>query len=65
MKKTVILLDGRRVLKKHYVEAKTKILIEFGYIDLKESEVSEQLEKVLKKEKLSVIGLFIEDDIII
>ena len=60
---TIKLKDGRTVLKKHYVQAKTKSLIEFGYSNLKEEEVYEQLEKIIKGQELSVIGMFMEDDI--
>jgi hypothetical protein len=63
MKETVKLSDGRIVYKEAYIVAKTKDLIDFGYTTLTKEEVSEQLEKVLNQEELSVIGHFIKDDI--
>ena len=60
---TIKLEDGRIVAKKDYITAKTKALKEFGYTDLTEKEVAEQLDKILKKEELSIIGMFMEDDI--
>ncbi len=61
------LSDGRTVSRKDYIRAKTKDLIEFGYSDLTEEEVEHQLTKIEGKEtflnSLSVIGLFIQDDI--
>lgn len=60
---TLKLSDGRVVNKEDYITAKTKDLREFGYYDVKESEVSNQLEKIQKGEKLSVIGIFMEDEI--
>ena len=60
---TVKLEDGRLVAKKDYITAKTKALKEYGYTDLTEKEVSDQLDKILKGESLSVIGMFMEDDI--
>jgi hypothetical protein len=50
-------------LKIKYISAKTKELQEFGYTDLTEKTVAEQLEKMLKKEKLNVIGMLIEKDL--
>ena len=50
--------------KMHYIEAKTKDLIEFGYTKLTEEEVEEQVNKIIAGDKdLSVIGLFCKDDI--
>lgn len=57
------LSDDRIVEKSDYIKAKTNDLKEFGYESITESCVSEQLEKVIKGEKLSVIGMFIKDDI--
>jgi len=60
------LSDGRIVLKSDYITAKTKDLREFGYTGLHESDVSEQVDKILKKETdLSVIGMFCEKDLIV
>jgi len=67
-----ISIDGRpaiTVRKADYVRSKTKDLQEFGYRDLTESAVAEQLEAVLAgktlADGLSVIGGFIEGDIVI
>ena len=52
--------------KQEYIEAKTKQLQDFGYPGLTENEVREQLAKILAKDKkLSVIGMFMEDEIIL
>jgi hypothetical protein len=61
--KYIPLKNGRAYLKKEYISAKTKELQEFGYTDLTEKTVAEQLEKMLKKEKLNVIGMLIEKDL--
>ncbi len=64
--KEITLSNGNKVLKSNYIRLKTKDLIEFGYSSLKESEVAEQLEKILNKEDdLSVIGMFCKDDILV
>lgn len=47
-----------------YITAKTNNLIEFGYNDLKEDVVADQLKKVLNDSELNVIGHFIKDDIV-
>lgn len=59
-------LEGRvtTVSKEKYIKAKTKDLKDFGYTNLTEKDVTDQLEKVLNKENLSVIGMFIEKDIV-
>lgn len=58
------LLNGQFVLKSNYIKLKTQDLIDFGYISLTESEVSEQVEKILKNEGgLSVIGMFCKYDL--
>ena len=47
-----------------YVSRKTKDLRQFGYNDLTEEHVKDQLEKVLSNEsELTIIGKFIQDDI--
>lgn len=51
-----------RCSRQDYVEAKTKDLQDFGYNNLTTQEVDEQLEKVIRKQKLNVIGKFIEGD---
>lgn len=53
------------VEKDAYVTAKTKDLIEFGYPNLTEKEVADQLEAVLTDGELSIIGHFIKDDIVL
>lgn len=59
----VKLSNGFVVLKSDYIKLKTKDLKEFGYTNLSENEVAEQVEKILKKEGgLSVIGMFCKDD---
>jgi hypothetical protein len=59
----VKLSNGMMVLKSNYIKLKTKDLKEFGYTNLTENEVAEQVEKILKKEDdLSVIGMFCKDD---
>lgn len=67
MKTTLINLKEHGVVhKSKYIAAKTKALREFGYTALTESDVAEQVEKILKgEEKLSVIGMFCKDDIIV
>lgn len=64
--KITINLDGRilKIDKDQYIAAKTKDLRGYGYEKLSESEVENQLNKVLKGEELSVIGMFIEKDIV-
>ena len=59
-------LEGQvvTITKEKYIKAKTKDLREFGYVNLTEEGVAQQLEKVLNKETLSVIGMFIEKDIV-
>jgi hypothetical protein len=60
------LSNGNKVLKSNYIRVKTKDLIEFGYTNLTEQEVSEQVNKILNKEDdLSVIGMFCKDDILV
>jgi hypothetical protein len=56
--------EKRLVRTKDYIKAKTKQLIEFGYPDLTEAEVRDQLVAISKGEELSVIGKFMEDDIV-
>ena len=47
-----------------YVKAKTRQLREFGYNDLTEQQVDEQITKILNGEPLDVIGLMMEDEVI-
>ena len=60
--KEITLSSGKTVSKQSYITAKTKDLKAFGY-NVTEETVLEQLDKILKDEKLSVIGMFMEDDI--
>jgi hypothetical protein len=53
------------VARRDYVTAKTKDLREFGYPNLTEAEVDEQISAILTQQKLSVIGMFMQDDIVI
>jgi hypothetical protein len=63
--KEITLSNGDKVLKLNYIRLKTKDLIEFGYSNLTEQEVSEQVDKILnKQDDLSVIGMFCKDDIL-
>jgi hypothetical protein len=63
--KEITLSNGDKVLKSNYIRLKTKDLIEFGYTNLTEQEVSEQVDKILnKQDDLSVIGMFCNDDIL-
>ena len=65
-KQTIKLEDGRVVYKDDHITAKTKTLVEFGYGDLTEQDVREELNKVLNHNNdLTVIGFFIKDDIIV
>lgn len=59
-------LDGNvvTVSKEKYVAAKTKDLVEYGYATLTEEEVSKQVDNVLSGAELSIIGMFIEKDIV-
>jgi hypothetical protein len=52
------------VEKAKYVRAQTRALQEYGYSDLTEAHVSGQIDKALKGEKLDVIGMFIEKDLV-
>jgi len=61
--KTLTLEDGRVVLKTDYIKAKTGDLKNYGYATLKESELGEQVEKILAGEELNIIGMFCEGDI--
>jgi hypothetical protein len=65
MKNLKIELHEKEILvdKEDYIKAKTKDLIEFGYASLSEDDVRIQIEKILNEEELSVIGLFMEEEI--
>jgi hypothetical protein len=59
----VKLFNGNMVLKSNYIKLKTKDLIEYGYTNLTEDEVAEQVEKILNKDSdLSIIGAFCKGD---
>jgi len=51
------------VLTEKYVDAKTKQLKEFGYDDLTRDELREQLLRVLNGDKLTVIGMFMQNEV--
>lgn len=56
--------NGNVVLKSDYIKLKTKDLIEFGYNNLTEDEVAEQVDKILRKDgDLNVIGMFCKGDL--
>ena len=64
-------MDGveKQVTKEDYIEAKTKQMVEFGYRSLTEDHISQQLELVLAgkmtmAEGLTVIGMFIKQDVV-
>lgn len=63
-------IDGKKmdVERAAYVKAKTKQLREFGYSDLKESHVDEQITALLSGKEfgdgLTVIGVFMKDEIV-
>lgn len=54
----------RTVFRLDYVRAKTKQLREFGYSDLTEDHVSEQIDAILLDKDLTVIGFFMKDEIV-
>lgn len=58
-------INGRMVTteREAYVKAKTKQLREFGYSDLSKEHVSEQVDAVLSGTSLSVIGMFMKEEI--
>jgi hypothetical protein len=63
-------IDGtlREVNRADYVRAKTKQLREFGYTDLTEEQVSEQIDALLAGKTfgkgLTVIGKFMEGEVV-
>ena len=68
MKKLIIRIEvndeTKSVYAEDYIKAKTKQLREFGYSNLLENTVREQLAKVLAKDKnLDVIGMFIKEEV--
>jgi len=48
-----------------YVEAKTKQLRAFGYTTLTAEHVSEQIDAILNKKPLTVVGMFMEDEVVL
>jgi hypothetical protein len=50
--------------KEKYIKKKLRDLREFGYPNLTEDEVRQQLEKVLNDEPINVIGMFIKSDVV-
>lgn len=71
MKEITVNINGKIGLvdRQAFVEAKTKQLIEFGYPSLTEKEVDGQIDALLAKkelgEGLTVIGMMMEDEIIL
>lgn len=65
----IITIDGKRVPcpRKQYVKAKTRQLKKFGYANLTEEEVDQQVTAVLEGKKLTkgltVIGGFMQGEI--
>lgn len=65
----LVALEGRKgtVDRAQYVRAKTGQLREFGYTDLTEDEVNEQIDALLAKKQLgaglTVIGALMKDEI--
>ena len=59
-------VEGRdiNVPRVKYVQAKCKQLREFGYTNLTEKEVDSQIDCILQKKPLDVIGKFMEDEVI-
>lgn len=60
-------LEGRPVFevdRAAYIKAKTRQLRDFGYRDITERHVGEQVDALLAGKKLTVIGKFMEDEII-
>jgi hypothetical protein len=57
--------EERCVLRNDYIKAKTAQLKDFGYTNLSELTVEDQLDRVLAKETkmLTVIGMLIQDDV--
>lgn len=53
------------VSRKVYVEAKTKQLRAFGYSTLTAEAVDEQITAILEKKPLTVVGMFMEDEIVL
>lgn len=65
MKIKIKIDDEEKIVdKKDYIKAKHKQLKEFGYTSLTEDEVAKQLEKVILKEKLNVIGMWMENEVL-
>lgn len=56
--------ETRTVKKKDYIIMKTKQLKEFGYGNLTEQAVEEQLDKLLKGEALTIIEMFMNNEVI-
>ena len=61
-----VCIDGQTltVERSKYTQAKYKQLKKFGYNNLTIKEVETELDAILKGEKLTVIGMFMKDDII-
>lgn len=53
------------VNKKEYIKAKANQLKEFGYSSLTEKEVRLQIDNIIKGNPISIIGMFMKDEVII
>lgn len=71
MKLLKVVIDGKRldVSRGDYVTAKTAQLQEFGYPGLTEQEVDKQITALLEKKEfgkgLTVIGMFMEGEVVV
>jgi hypothetical protein len=62
-----VTIDGKEmtVTRKSYAAAKAKQLREFGYNGLTTEDVTEQIDALLAGNKLTVIGMFLKDEVIV
>ncbi len=67
MSRILIDVEGSmaNVPRKAYVTAKTKQLRAFGYPDLTEKSVDDQITAILEGKELDVIGMFMEREVIV
>jgi len=66
LKRLTITVNGTNVTvdRTKYAEVKLKQLREFGYNDLTMQEVESEIDMVLNKKELTVIGIFMQDEIV-
>jgi len=59
-------IDGRKLeaTRESYVTAKTKALREFGYSNLTEQEVNDQITAIIDGKPTNVVGKFMEDEVL-